>query len=121
MRGFKRESNKECSKNCKINLLYPLIFGNIYVIILELNMYSMHQGEIIRLASAYNKLITYGEISKWGRLRALPVADEASKKEWQRSKFDERERVTNFGHRNRTQKFNMERYRSGHNTCLHVC
>ena len=29
----------------------------------------------------------YGEISKWGRLRALPVADEASKKEWQRSKF----------------------------------
>jgi hypothetical protein len=29
----------------------------------------------------------YGELSKWGRLRALPVADEASNKEWQRSKF----------------------------------
>ena len=29
----------------------------------------------------------YGDISKWGRLRALPVADEASNKEWQRSKF----------------------------------
>ena len=27
--------------------------------------------------------------AKWGRLRALPVADEASKKEWQRSKFGE--------------------------------
>ena len=25
-------------------------------------------------------------VSKWGRLRALPVAEEASKKEWQRSK-----------------------------------
>jgi hypothetical protein len=31
----------------------------------------------------------YEELSKWGRLRALPVADEASNKEWQRSKFDE--------------------------------
>ena len=29
----------------------------------------------------------YGELSKWGRLRALPVADEASNKEWQRSEF----------------------------------
>ena len=29
------------------------------------------------------------EVSKRGRLRALPVADEASKKEWQRSKFCE--------------------------------
>ena len=28
----------------------------------------------------------HGGISKWGRLRALPVAEEASKKEWQRSK-----------------------------------
>ena len=27
----------------------------------------------------------FGRLSKWGRLRALPVADEASKKEWQRS------------------------------------
>ena len=32
-------------------------------------------------------MIPYGGISKWGRLRALPVADEASNKEWQRSKF----------------------------------
>ena len=40
--------------------------------------------------------------AKWGRLRALPAADKASKKEWQRSKFDERTRVTNFGYRNRT-------------------
>ena len=31
----------------------------------------------------------YGEISKWGRLRPPPVADEGSKKEWQRSKFCE--------------------------------
>jgi hypothetical protein len=33
--------------------------------------------------------ILYGEVLKWGRLRALPVADKASKKEWQRSKFGE--------------------------------
>ena len=32
----------------------------------------------------------YGDVSKWGRLRALPVADTASNKEWQRSKFCER-------------------------------
>ena len=44
----------------------------------------------------------YGELSKWGRLRALPVADEASSKEWQRSKFRECKRAGNFGHRNRT-------------------
>ncbi len=31
----------------------------------------------------------YAEVSKWGRLRALPVADEASKEEWQGSKFCE--------------------------------
>ena len=31
----------------------------------------------------------YAEVLKWGRLRALPVADEASKEEWQRSKFCE--------------------------------
>ena len=31
--------------------------------------------------------VIYGDVSKWGRLRALPVADEASNKEWQRSKF----------------------------------
>jgi len=60
-------------------------------------MYSMHHGEIYRL---------------WGRLRALPVADKASNKEWQRSKFDERERVTNFGYRNRT-------LRSGFNEQAH--
>ena len=37
-----------------------------------------------------------------GRLRAPPVAEEASKKEWQRSKFRERTRTRNFGHRNRS-------------------
>ena len=43
------------------------------------------------------------EISKWGRLRALPVAEEASKKEWQRSKFCEaNSERKNFGHRNGT-------------------
>ena len=31
----------------------------------------------------------YGVVSKWGRLRALPVADEASNKEQPRSKFCE--------------------------------
>ena len=36
-----------------------------------------------------------------GRLRAPPVAEEASKKEGQRSKFCERMRAKNFGHRNR--------------------
>ena len=36
-----------------------------------------------------------------GRLRAPPVADTASNKEWQRSKFGERMRATNFGYRNR--------------------
>ena len=44
----------------------------------------------------------YGGISKRGRCRALPVADKARHKEWQRSKFFERERAENFGHRNRT-------------------
>ena len=47
-------------------------------------------------------VVSYQRDSKWGRLRALPAADKASKKEWQRSKFDERTRVTNFGYRNRT-------------------
>ncbi len=32
---------------------------------------------------------TYAEISKWGRLRPPPVAEEGSKKEWPRSKFCE--------------------------------
>ena len=38
---------------------------------------------------------------KGGRLRAPPVAEEASKKEGQRSKFCERMRAENFGYRNR--------------------
>ena len=38
---------------------------------------------------------------KGGRLRAPPVAEEASKKEWQRSKFCGRMRAKNFGHRDR--------------------
>ena len=29
----------------------------------------------------------YADVSKWGRLRALPVADKASDKEWPRSNF----------------------------------
>ncbi len=29
----------------------------------------------------------HGDVSKWGRLRALPVADEAKATEWPRSKF----------------------------------
>ncbi len=40
-------------------------------------------------------------LCKGGRLRAPPVAEEASKKEGQRSKFCERMRAKNFGHRNR--------------------
>ena len=39
---------------------------------------------------------------KRGRLRAPPVAEEASKKEWQRSKSCEPQRAEDFGHRNRT-------------------
>ena len=39
---------------------------------------------------------------KGGRLRAPPVAEEASKKEWQRSKFCERMRAKYFGYRNRS-------------------
>ena len=35
-------------------------------------------------------------------MRAPPVTEEASKKEWQRSKFCERMRAKNFGHRNRS-------------------
>ena len=35
-------------------------------------------------------------------MRAPPVAEEASKKEWQRSKFCERLRAKNFGYRNRS-------------------
>ena len=31
----------------------------------------------------------YSDSSERGRLRALPVAEKASKKEWQRSKFGE--------------------------------
>ena len=41
-------------------------------------------------------------LCKGGRLRAPPVTEEASKKEWQRSKFCERMRAKNFGHRNRS-------------------
>ena len=41
-------------------------------------------------------------LCKGGRLRAPPVAEEASKKEWQRSKFCERMRAKNFGYRNRS-------------------
>ena len=37
----------------------------------------------------YQGNLIYGDVSKWGRLRALPVADEASNKEWQRSKLCE--------------------------------
>ncbi len=29
----------------------------------------------------------FGDVSKWGRCRALPVADEAKATEWPRSKF----------------------------------
>ena len=39
---------------------------------------------------------------KGGRLRAPPVAEKASKKEWQWSKFCEHMRAKNFGHRNRS-------------------
>ena len=53
----------------------------------------------IRCADIIAKL--FGDISKWGRLRALPVADEASNKEWPRSKFLHGS-AKNFGHRNRT-------------------
>ena len=41
------------------------------------------------LAVWYDSKAEYGSVSKWGRLRAPPVADKASKKEWQRSKFGE--------------------------------
>ena len=34
-------------------------------------------------------MLIYADVSKWGRLRALPVADDASNKEWQRSKLCE--------------------------------
>ena len=37
-----------------------------------------------------------------GAVQVPPVAEEASKKEWQRSKFCERMRAKNFGYRNRS-------------------
>jgi len=37
----------------------------------------------------FPSLIIHAEVSKWGRLRALPVADQASNKELPRSKFCE--------------------------------
>lgn len=40
---------------------------------------------ILHIGVNYNR--KYAEISKWGRLRPPPVADEGSKKEWPRSKF----------------------------------
>ena len=56
---------------------------------------------------------SYGWISKWGRCRALPVADKARHKEWQRSKFCERERAKNSGtatghNEAEPRKFNIE-------------
>ena len=47
--------------------------------------------------------IIYADVSKWGRLRALPVADKASNKEWPRSKLigatsRNKFRVTATGH-----------------------
>ena len=38
----------------------------------------------------------YGKNPKWGRLRALPVAEEASKKEWPRSNKIGRQRMRRF-------------------------
>ena len=38
----------------------------------------------------------YGEVLKWGRLRALPAADTASNKEWQRSKFLSEQRLKSW-------------------------
>ena len=38
----------------------------------------------------------FGDVSKWGRCRALPVAEEARQKEWQRSKKIEHEEVRRF-------------------------
>ncbi len=50
----------------------------------------------------YNFIFYYGEVLKWGRLRAPPGADAASNKEWQRSKFgDAFSGAPNFRHRNR--------------------
>ncbi len=41
-------------------------------------------------------LIIYADVSKWGRLRARPVDDTASNKEWPRSKFDEAQASNKF-------------------------
>ena len=42
-----------------------------------------------RMFVRFTEVNIYADVSKWGRLRALPVADEASNKEWQRSKLCE--------------------------------
>ena len=49
-----------------------------------------------RLLENNSYQISYGVVSKWGRLRALPVAEEASKKEWLRSNKIERQRMRRF-------------------------
>jgi len=58
---------------------------------------------LISFRFLFGTLTLYGEISKWGRLRALPVADKASNKEWPRSKFGEPNGEQQIlGNRNRT-------------------
>ena len=47
-------------------------------------------------------------------MRAPPVAEKASKKEWQRSKFCERMRAKNFGHRDRRPKRQRRLVGGGH-------
>ena len=107
---------------------------------------TVHQGAVFRLRRRYPRPApdkracrSSGGVSKWGRSRALPVADTASDKEWQRSKkSSDCVATTFFGHRNRiitwrsrvgNVQLNIvcfsfialtytERYRSGHNEAV---
>ena len=42
-------------------------------------------GEALKWIASLTISYFYGEVLKWGRLRALPVAEQASNKEWQPS------------------------------------
>ena len=52
-------------------------------------LYNRKFYDIIISVAEEKAMFIYGEVLKWGRLRALPVAEQASNKEWQRSKFGE--------------------------------
>ena len=103
---FKGERRRSRQGGCVQAVSYEFLVKNFHVI------------------SFIHSLFRFASL-RGGRCRALPVADAARQKEWPRSKFGERRRVTNFGHRNRGGTFlsrqestQRRRRRRGAKLCL---